>query len=461
MDPTTPFDPGSASSHGGTIMRPGAVAWGHPGDAENSQPDSDPVNFAAPAEIEHALAAAAQDPARVTDLLDELSRGRLWLPLPDDERPVTDGSAVTLPTVTYHGAEFVPAFTSARELAAWNQSADLPRRGSVPASRLSEEDQQTRSGQGLATATPHIVVPAAELARLLPAGMGIALNPGTGASIPIYPDGVGYLAADPIPVAVTDGAQFRVGRPPADPVALLTEMRAALGSIPDVEEAARAWLSIPGEGEGLVISVTLHDPASQTVQLDVISAIERAVDAVPEAGFPIDVTFPGESEPDEVDEWISAHAEPFYTRPLDVEAEGAELLAPVLGDALRPPRRQPHPVDAEVRHDTLEGVPGLVLDDVGERAGRAGQGHIDGGHAVADVDAVDQAQVYDVDAEFRVDHVPERLEHVFLLGGELGGHLAGLRHRLLRGQVFCHRLISPPWPARSRPSTPSRPAGRT
>jgi hypothetical protein len=409
MNPTTPLDPGSASTHGGTIMRPGAVAWGHPGDAGNPQPGADPANFATPAEIEHALAAAAQDPARVTDLLDELSRGRLWLPLPDNERPVTDGSAVTLPTVTYHGAEFVPAFTSARELEAWNQSAVLPRRGTVPASRRPEEDQPT--------ATPHIVVPAAELARLLPAGMGIALNPGTGASIPIYPDGVGYLAADPTPVAVTDGAQFRVGPPPADPVALLTEMRAALGSIPDVEEASRAWLSIPGQGEGLVISVTLHDPASETVQLDVISAIERAVDAVPEAGFPIDVTFPGESEPDQVDEWISAHAEPFYTRSLDVEAEGAELLAPVLGDVLRTPRRHPHPVDAEIRHESLEGVPGLVFDDVGERAGRAGQRHVDGGHAVADVDAVDQAEVHDVDAELRVDHVPQRLEHVFLLGG--------------------------------------------
>jgi hypothetical protein len=317
MNPTTPLDPGSASSHGGTIMRPGAVAWGHPGATENPQPGTEPVNFATPAEIEHALAAAAQDTARVTDLLDELSRGRLWLPLPDDERPVTDGSAVTLPTVTYGGAEFVPAFTSARELAAWNGSLD---RRAVPASRRPEDDDEPASGDAPAAGTPHIVVPAAELARLLPAGVGIALNPGTEASIPIYPDGVGYLAADPIPVAVTDGAQIRVGRPPADPVALLTEMRAVLGSIPDVEEASRAWLSVPGEGEGLVISVTLHDPASEAVQLDVISAIERAVDAVPGPGFPIDVTFPGEGEPDEVDEWISAHAEPFYTRPLDVEA---------------------------------------------------------------------------------------------------------------------------------------------
>jgi hypothetical protein len=410
MNPTTPLDPGSASQ-GGTIIRPNAVTWGHRAAPENAQPGTDPGNFAAPAAIEHALAAAAEDPARVTDLLDELSRGRLWLPLPDDDRPVTDGSAVTLPTVTYRGAEFVPAFTSAQELAAWNQGGSpLGRR--VPASRLPEEDGQPRSGQGRPAATPHIVVPAADLARLLPAGVGIALNPGTTASIPIYPDGVGYLAD-------SDNRRIRMGQPVVDLVVLLTEMRAALSSIADVVEASRAWLSVPGRGEGLVISVTLRNPASEAAQLDVISAIEWAVDAAPDLGFPIDVTFPGEGEPDELDQWMAAHAEPFYIGSLDVEAEGAELLAPVLGDVLRAPRRHPHPVDPEVRHHPVERLGGLLLDDVGERAGRAGQRHVDRGHPVAaDVHAVDQPEVDHVDAEFRVDDVPQRLEHVLLLGRE-------------------------------------------
>ena len=88
MNPTSPT---SAMSQGATFMRPGAMAWGHPGRA--SQPPADP---ATPVTIEHALAAAAKDPDQVTDLLDELSRGRLWLPLPE-ARPVTDGSAVLLP----------------------------------------------------------------------------------------------------------------------------------------------------------------------------------------------------------------------------------------------------------------------------------------------------------------------------------------------------------------------------
>jgi hypothetical protein len=281
MNPTTPTNPGSAMSNsamsrGSTFMRPGAVGWGHP--------DQDLTSAAA----EHALAVAAKDPDRVTDLLDELSRGRLWLPLPDDQRPVTDGSAVLLPTVTYLGAEFVPAFTSAQELAAWHD-------------RLQQDSPDL----------PHIVVQVAELARLLPAGMGIALNPGAEASVPIYPEGVGYLAAALLPA---DGAQVRVGRPPADPVTLLTEIRTALGSIPAVQQASRAWLSVPGEGEGLVISVTLRDPASEAAHGQVISAIEQAVGTVPDQGFPIDVTFPGEGAPDQVDEWISAHAEPFYIR---------------------------------------------------------------------------------------------------------------------------------------------------
>ena len=44
------------------------------------------------------------------------------------------------------------------------------------------------------------------------------------------------------------------------------------------------------------------------------AASRVAVAAVPAQGFPIDVTFPGENEPDQVDAWISAYAEPFYIR---------------------------------------------------------------------------------------------------------------------------------------------------
>ena len=183
----------------------------------------------------------------------------------------------------------------------------------VPVQSQGDADRvPTATGDGPFAAMPHIVVPAADLAKRLPTGVGIALNPGAEASVPIYPEGVGYLAAT---LVVTDGTQVRVGRPPADPVPLLSEVRTALSAVPGVRQASRAWLSIPGQGEGLVISVALDDPASETAHREVLHAVEGAVQAVPGEGFPIDVTFPGESEPDLLDAWISAHAEPFYIRP--------------------------------------------------------------------------------------------------------------------------------------------------
>src|ERR1035441_9740422 len=101
----------------------------------------------------------------------------------------------------------------------------------------------------------------------------------------------------------------------------------------------------------------------------------------------------------------------------------SERLAAVLGDLVRTPRRQPHPVDPEVADQSFQGGPGLVLDHVRERAGRAGQGHVDGRHPVlGDVYAVDQAKIDHVDAELRVDDVAHRLQDVLGLGG---GQLAG------------------------------------
>jgi hypothetical protein len=322
--------------------------------------------------VAHALAAAVKDSDRISDLLDELSRGRLWLPLPDDGGPVTDGSAVQLPTVIYLGSEFVPAFTSADLLAsfagvssgagqdqadaapdrAWTPAAGpyggwtaqraappaVPRQASpvlanpalanpalanpavtspaaastVMAGPVPASMGRHAAGAPARRTVPHVVVPTAELARRMPPGVGIALNPGAAASVPIYPEGVTYLAA----AEWTAGdVRIRLGQPPTEPECLLREISAGLRPIRAVRYAARAWLSVPGAGEGLIISVTLDDPAGQLAQQEVLSAIAYAADVVgSKATFPIDVTFPGEHVPDDVDRWIADHATPFHLR---------------------------------------------------------------------------------------------------------------------------------------------------
>jgi SseB protein N-terminal domain len=261
--------------------------------------------------MERALAEAARDPSKLGDLLDELSRGRLWLPLPDDGQPVTDGTAVRLPTVTYLGAEFVPGFTSAARL-----------RGTVPRPRTPLPRSPAAGGvpgvHALPPIKPHIVVPVAALARLLPADIGIALNPGAGESVPVYPEGVAYLASVPAP---EPHGRVSVGPLPVQPDGLLDGIRSGLAGVPAASQAAAAWLAVEFAGEGLVISVMLDDPADGDTKDAVVRVVEQAALAAPgDPRFPIDVTFPGEhgrgeaSVPDPVDEWVSGFATPFYRR---------------------------------------------------------------------------------------------------------------------------------------------------
>ena len=263
--------------------------------------------------MERALAEAVRDSSKLGELLDELSQGRLWLPLPEDGQPVTDGTAVRLPTLKYLGAEFVPGFTSAARL-----------RGTVPRPRVPLPPGLGISGvprasgvHALPPIKPHIVVPVAALARLLPADVGIALNPGAGESVPVYPEGVSYLASAHAP---DPRGRIRVGPLPVQPDGLLDGIRAGLAAVAAARQAAAAWLAVEFAGEGLVISVTLDDPGDGAAKDAVVRVVERAALAAPtDPRFPIDVTFPGEysggaSVPDPVDEWVSAFATPFYRR---------------------------------------------------------------------------------------------------------------------------------------------------
>jgi len=249
---------------------------------------------AAPGAVERALAAAIRDAARIGDLLDTLRTARLWLPLPADGTACVHGDAVTLPTVTYLGCEFIPAYTSAELLA-----------------ELADRDRPGGRGPGPEAPPAHLVVRAADLARLMPPDVGIALNVGASESVPVYPQGVAFLAAD----EPANARRVTVGPLPVEPAELLDRIRAGLAAVPQARQAAAGWLSVQFAGEGMVVSVTLDDPGDAAARQQVIDVLELAASAACHgAGYPIDVTFPGEGEPDHIDHWMATATQPFYRR---------------------------------------------------------------------------------------------------------------------------------------------------
>lgn len=329
-----------AIAHGGTIIRPGAVAWGGSRDAQDG-------GYSSCEAIERTLAEVTRDVRRFPGLFTELASARLWVPLPVRRRPFTDGAAVRLPVIGLGRTDFVPCFTSVQRLTAWAEPIRAADAGVVP----------------------HLVVPAAGLAQRLPSGLGLAINPGSVPGLPLYPECVPYLGrlgsfvrqgtkrngpfvppqdrrAEekatqdwPQPLASMPGGPVSLAPPPAEPSALLAEVCRALRAVPAAAEASRALLSVPGRGEGLVIAVMLDDPASEPARRDVVAALERAVAAVPlRVPFPVDVTFPGEPVPGEpvggepfagepvggepgpdvIADWMARNTRPFYTRDLPV-----------------------------------------------------------------------------------------------------------------------------------------------
>jgi hypothetical protein len=266
-----------AMPRGGTIIRPGAVAWRGMRDARDT-------GYGSCETIERTLATVLRNPGELSGLFAELAGTRLWVPLVR-RRPFTDGSAVRLPLIGYQGADFVPSFTSVQRLTSWAEHAGQQRAG----------DART---------VPHVTIRAEGLALRLPSGLGLALNPESGPGLPVYPECVPFLARfagtddgdGPIMEPLEPGdSGLRIGHPPAEPIALLAAARAALRPLPVVRLAARAWLALPGRGEGLLFAVTVSDPASELDRTATVDAIEQAVAAVPlRVPFPVYVTFPGE-----------------------------------------------------------------------------------------------------------------------------------------------------------------------
>ncbi|MFD0775816.1 SseB family protein [Streptomonospora algeriensis] len=135
---------------------------------ENSESGEQATSFPAN-DVEHALQGALEqsgaespDPEPVSAFIAALRQGQVWVPLPEGSGTQDDGS-VALPTLDLEGAPFIPAFTSEEQLGL--RSAELP----------------------------YTVLAARDLAEAMPEGVGLALNPGNPASVPIYPDTVANL----------------------------------------------------------------------------------------------------------------------------------------------------------------------------------------------------------------------------------------------------------------------------
>ena len=293
--PLTDIVPPQAMANGGTIIRPGAVAWG--GTREGGpQPGR---RYSSCEAIERALAGVVANPARLPGLLTELATTRLWIPLPDRRRPFTDGAAVRLPLIGYQDIEFVPCFTSVQRLTAWAHLADAAAAG--PATR-----GRSRTSWRLPRAWPDGCrghrAGAQPRQRPWPAAL-----PGMRA-VPRQPGGT---------MARIRHGPRRADRAPAWRARHAARgVEGALAALPVVRQAAAAWLAVPEEGAGLVIAVTLDDPADESGRVAAFDAIDRAAAAVSlRVPFPVDVMFPGEPPgPDAINDWVSGNIRPFYAR---------------------------------------------------------------------------------------------------------------------------------------------------
>ncbi|WP_017593719.1 SseB family protein [Nocardiopsis potens] len=106
-----------------------------------------------------------EDTAPDAAFLEALGAGRVWVPVPEGSGRREEDGAVALPSLELDGAVFIPVFTS-------------------------QEQYEQRSGD-----IPCAVLDARDLAQVLPEGVGLAVNPGNAAGLPVPPEAVPALAS--------------------------------------------------------------------------------------------------------------------------------------------------------------------------------------------------------------------------------------------------------------------------
>ncbi|OPC81053.1 enhanced serine sensitivity protein SseB [Embleya scabrispora] len=227
--------------------------------------------------VESALVAAMRDPSRAEALFEALAEADVWVPLPEG------GSAadteLTLPTAEIDGRPYVPVFSS-------------------------EEEFRRLAGPMAGT-----VAPMREFARGLPPHIGIVVNPGGEAGIPIPPPGVLELAR--LPGAGRRGARVRLYEPDREPMDFLIAAAAEFIHVPVVLSARRGLGEVESDPPVLFVGVEL-DRWQEEDRLAAVGALERALGRAA-CPWPVNVVLLDVAQ-DPVGDWMLERTEPFYLR---------------------------------------------------------------------------------------------------------------------------------------------------
>jgi SseB protein C-terminal domain/SseB protein N-terminal domain len=224
-------------------------------------------------ELEVGLVAAAEGGRTVASWLADLAQAKVWVQL----EASNDKPGVAFPVITVDGKQYVPVFTSRKQL---------------------------ESTLGLVRL---VNPPVDELVSHLPANMGIAINPGGDLGLPLEPDAVQMLSGKPR--TVDAGTSVYLGDPAVEPEQLLAKVADALRDIPLVKAARRCWAVVGSQPPGLVLSVDLAQD-TDALREEVAKAVSEVGEKAP-PGFSVDVVF--DADRSEFTDWMLANTTPFFT----------------------------------------------------------------------------------------------------------------------------------------------------
>jgi SseB protein C-terminal domain/SseB protein N-terminal domain len=226
--------------------------------------------------MEDALAAAHAGSLSSDALLETLAVGQVWVPLPTGAH---GGAEANLPIMWIDNLRYVPVYTS--------------------------EDQFRRESGDMA----HMVSPLRDFARVLPAGLGIAVNPGGQIGLPINPPGVDIIRGGQRTAPA--GSRLRLGQPEVEPVALVRALTRVFGLIKEIRSARSGWGQFGDDPPGLILGIELN-PDSEALRGNALAAVAEARAQVPD---PCNVDSVFLNEPgDTVADWLIANTAPFYER---------------------------------------------------------------------------------------------------------------------------------------------------